>query len=98
MEKDDVIDYLFNKQEDDDLLVLDDVLLEQLSDESETAYNVINDFIDKKIHPMYRNTLKHLILKYERKMCESCHRENQLFYRNGVAAGVQFVINALTLK
>lgn len=98
IEKNDIIDFLFDKQEDDDLLALDDEIKSNLYESNEILENKIMKFIDKRVHPKTKEKLKQLIKQKEKKSLECLHRENQLFYRNGVADGVQFILTALSMK
>lgn len=98
MEKKDIIDILFDKEEDEDLLSLKDIKQDRLCDKEELLGNQIMDFIDNKVHPDLRSTLKNLIYEKEKISNQYLHRENQLFYRNGVATAVQFIVAALSTK
>lgn len=98
MDYKDIINFLFNKKEDEELFDLEDSEREKFKNSSEMAYDELIKFIDSRVHPKSRNKLKHLLLKYDEVECGYLRKENELLYRNGVADGVKFIITALTIK
>lgn len=94
----DIINFVFNKKEDEELFDLEDSEREKFKNSSEMVYDELIKFIDSRVHPKSRNKLKHLLLKYDEVECGYLRKENELFYRNGVADGVKFIITALTIK
>ena len=94
----DIINFVFNNKEDEELFDLEDSEREKFKNSSEMVYDELIKFIDSRVHPKSRNKLKHLLLKYDEVECGYLRKENELFYRNGVADGVKFIITALTIK
>lgn len=94
----DIINFVFNKKEDEELFDLEDSEREKLKEKSGIVYDEIIKFIDSRVHPKSRNKLKRLLLKYDEVECGYLRKENELLYRNGVADGVKFIITALTIK
>ncbi len=94
----DIINFVFNKKEDEELFDLEDLERERCKNKSSLAYDEIIKFIDTRVHPKSRNKLKNLLSKYNDVECEYLCKENELLYRNGVADGVKFIITALTIK
>ena len=78
-EKDDVLDNLFDKKEDDNLFNLEDKELKRLDIELGEMNEKMDKFISEEILFTY------------------LHRENQLFYKNGIADGIQILLFALTM-
>ena len=87
MQKKDIIDDLFDKEDNDDLLALNDTVKDELYAEDERLGNLIMDFIDHKVHPESRDELKGLIVKRENVVDKCLLRANQVFYKNGVSSG-----------
>ena len=83
-EKDDVLDNLFDKKEDDDLFNLEDKELKRL----DKKLGEMNDKMDRA-----REHLR----EYSNLLFTYLHRENQLFYKNGIADGIQILLFALTM-
>lgn len=98
MDYKDIINFLFNKKEDEEFFDLEDDEREKLKEKSGMAYDEIIKFIDSRVHPKSRNKLKKLLFKYDDAECAYLRKENELLYRNGVADGVKFIITALTIK
>lgn len=98
MENADLIDLLFDKQEDDDIFNFKDNLLEELDNKIERDSNKLNTFIDRRVHPKTRRNLKELIRKSETSIDEYNRRENQLYYKNGVTDGVKLILKLLSFK
>lgn len=94
----DIINFLFNKKEDEELFDLEDSKREMFKNKSSIAYDEIIKFIDLKVHPKSRNKLKDLLSKYDDVECEYLRKENELLYRNGIADGVKFIMTALSMK
>lgn len=94
----DIIDALFDKQEDDDLFNMKDELLEELSDKIEKCTEDIQKFIEKRVHPRSRTKLRKLLKRKEKSLYSYLRRENQLFYKNGVSDGISLVLLSLTFK
>ena len=98
MENKNIINFLFNKKEDEQLFNLDDAELETLNNKSDTSSKAINNFIDTKVHPKCRKQLKKLIFQYNTNLGASLHRENELFYENGFSDCLKFILTALLVK
>lgn len=98
MPKKDIIDFLFDKQVDDDLFSLSDEVLESLDTKIEMTDNRINKFINKRVHPKSRSTLYSLLRQKEKSVLENSSRENRLFYRNGISDGISLMLIALSTK
>lgn len=98
MENKNIINFLFNKKEDDELFDLDDAELETLNNKSDKSSKEINNFIDTKVHPKCRKKLKKLIFQYNQNLGAVLHRENELFYENGFSDCLKFILTALLLK
>lgn len=94
----DIINFLFNKKQDDELVDLDDLEREECKNKLIGAYNEIIKFIDSRIHPKSRNILKNLLSRYYDIECKYLHKENELLNSNGVADGVKFIRIALIMK
>ena len=94
----DIINFLFNKKEDEELFDLEDSKREMFKNKSSIAYDEIIKFIDLRVHPKSRNKLKDLLSKYDDVECEYLRKENELLYRNGIADGVKFIITVLSTK
>lgn len=78
MENEDIIDFLFNKQEDEDTFNLKDNLLDELNNRIESYNDKISLIINKKIHPKNKLILEKLIRKLEIAKDEYHYRKNQL--------------------
>ena len=87
----DILDILYDKKEDDDLLELKDVNLQELELE-------LSNFIDTRIHPKSREKLKDLLSKYNHILYLYHYRENQLIYKNGISDGMDIIISSFSLK
>lgn len=98
MPKKDIIDFLFDKQVDDDLLSLSDEILESLDTKMEMTDNRINEFINKRVHPKSRSKMYSLLREKEKSVLENSSRENRLFYRNGISDGISLMLIALSTK
>lgn len=96
MEYKDIIDFLFNKKEDEELLNLDDEELKNLDNKITICDTEITKFIDSKVDSQCRKQLKRLILEYSNSMCNYFHKENELLYHNGFSDGVEIIIKALS--
>lgn len=98
MDYKDIIDYLFDKKNEEELLDLDDAELKVLNHTIIKVNDEITKFIDRKVHPKSRKKLKKLIFKYSNSIFSYLHKENELIYKNGVADGVKFIITVLSTK
>lgn len=98
MEYKDIIDFLFNKKEDEELFCLEDEELKSLDHKVDIADKELYKFIDSKVHPKLRKKLKHLLLEYSNAMCVYLRQENALFYKNGVSDGIKLIMVGLSLK
>lgn len=95
MEKENIIDFLFDAREDNNSLILDDELLEKLDSSIELAGDNLVKFISKKVHPKSRAELQTLITQKENKIYDYLYRENQLVYRKGFIDGIKLMIGVL---
>ena len=96
MERDDnIIDYLYEKKEEDMLFTSKDKEYEELQNKITIADNEINTFIEKKVHPKSRKLLRKLFINYGNAVFVSASRENQLYYRYGVEDGIKILIASL---
>lgn len=98
MKQKDIVAVLFDKVEDDDLLDLDDEILSELDTSIEIIEKKVTNFINKRVHPKNKYKLNQLLKQKESKIYAYLHRENELFYKNGVADGVQFMLSVLSIK
>lgn len=98
MPKKDIVDFLFDKQVDEDLFSVSDEVLEALDTKIEMTDNRINNFINKRVHPKSRSTLQTLLRQKEKSVLENSNRENRLFYRNGISDGISLMLIALSTK
>ena len=96
-EKDDVLDNLFDKKEDDDLFNLEDKELKRLDEQIGKMNDKLDKFISEEIPPQTRDSAKEYLREYSNLLFTYLHRENQLFYKNGIADGIQILLFALTL-
>ncbi len=98
MPKDNIIDILFDKKEDDDLFNLSNEILETLDTKIELTDNKINKFIKKRVHPKSRSTLISLLKEKDKKVCASSSIENRLYYKNGLSDGIKLLLIVLSTK
>lgn len=96
-EKDDVLDNLFDKKEDDDLFNLEDKELKRLDEELGEMNDKMDKFISEEIPPQTRDSAREHLIEYSNLLFTYLHRENQLFYKNGIADGIQILLFALTM-
>ena len=96
-EKDDVLDNLFDKKEDDDLFNLEDREIKRLDEELGKINEKLDKFITEEIPPQSRDSAREHLREYSNILFSYLHRENQLFYKNGVADGIQILLIALTM-
>lgn len=96
-EKDDVLDNLFDKKEDDDLFNLEDKELKRLDEELEKMNDKLDKFINEEIPPQNRESAREHLREYSNLLFSYFHRENQLFYKNGIADGIKILLFALIL-
>ena len=94
----DVLDALYDKKEDDDLLELKDLALKQYEHELSDLDEKITSFISNNVHPKSREKLKELLKKQEHILYSYHYRENQLIYKNGVVYGMDIIISGFSLK
>jgi hypothetical protein len=98
MENKNIIDFLFDKKEEDNLFSLDDIELDTLKNKVEIVENEILKFIDKRVHPKSRKKLRRLLLNYNNAIFISAAKENELYYKYGVSDGAKFITSALSIK
>ena len=96
-EKDDVLDNLFDKKEDDNLFNLEDREIKRLDEELGKINEKLDKFITEEIPPQSRDSAREHLREYSNLLFSYLHRENQLFYKNGVADGIQILLIALTM-
>lgn len=96
-EKDDILDNLFDKKEDDDLFNLEDREIKRLDEELGKINEKLDKFITEEIPPQSRDSAREHLREYSNLLFSYLHRENQLFYKNGVADGIQILLIALTM-
>ena len=80
-EKDDVLDNLFDKKEDDDLFNLEDKELKRLDAELGEMNDQMDKFINEEIPPQTRDNAREHLREYSNLLFTYLHRENQLFYK-----------------
>lgn len=97
-EMDDILDNIFDKKEDDDLFDLDDEQLKELDKQLSSLSERLDVFIEKRVHPKTQEKLQDLISEHTNLLYTYLHRENQLFYKNGVADGIKLMILVLSFK
>lgn len=98
MEYKNIIDFLFNKKEDEELFYLEDAEREKLKDKSSIIFDEIINFIDVQVHPKCREKLKELLHKYDDVETEYLRKECELLYKNGVSDGIQLILYGLSMK
>lgn len=98
MEYKDIIDFLFNKKEDEGLFYLEDTQREKLSKETIAISDEIIDFINKKVHPKCRKKLLNLLSKYDDAETSQVSKEYELFYKNGVSDGIKLILYGISMK
>ena len=98
MKNDNLIDLLFDKQEDEDIFNFKDKLLEEFDNKIDSYDDRLNYFIDKKVHPANRKLLRNLLKTKENYVNRYNRRENQLYYKNGVSDGARLMLMLLTFK
>lgn len=96
-EKDDVLDNLFDKKEDDELFNLEDREIKRLDEELGKINEKLDKFITEEIPPQSRESAREHLREYSNILFSYLHRENQLFYKNGIADGIQILLIALTM-
>ena len=94
----DILSIIFDKIEDDGCFDFDDPERETLDESVTLADKKITNFIRRKIHPRNRKHLHNLIQDYSLATCSYFHKENELFFKNGVAIGIKIILNALSMK
>lgn len=98
MENEDIIDFLFNKQEADGLFNLNDERLDKLNTKMEKYNSQMNSFVNKKPNLKNKLLLKRLIRKAKVTKNEYHYRKNQLYYKNGVVDGMNLIVSLLSFK
>lgn len=98
MNNKDIISIIFDKIENDGYFDFDDSERKELDKSVTIADKKITNYIRKKIHPRNRNQLHNLIQDYSLAIDSYYHKENELFFRNGVAVGIEIILNSLYMK
>ncbi len=98
MKKEDLIDFLFNKQEENGLFNLKDELLDELNTKMEKYNNQMNTFVNKEPNFINKLLLRILIKKAKITKNEYHRRKNQLYYKNGVVDGMNLIVTLLSFK
>ena len=57
----------------------------------------MDKFISEEIPPQTRDSAREHLIEYSNLLFTYLHRENQLFYKNGIADGIQILLFALTM-
>lgn len=96
-EKDDVLDNLFDKKEDDNLFNLEDRELKRLDAKLGEVNEKLDKFITEEIPPQSRDSAREHLKEYSNILFSYLHRENQLFYKNGIADGIQILLVSLSM-
>lgn len=96
-EKDDVLDNLFDKKEDDNLFNLEDRELKRLDARLGEVNEKLDKFITEEIPPQSRDSAREHLREYSNILFSYLHRENQLFYKNGIADGIQILLVSLSM-
>ena len=96
-EKDDVLDNLFDKKEDDNLFNLEDRELKRLDAKLGEVNEKLDKFIAEEIPPQSRDSAREHLREYSNILFSYLHRENQLFYKNGIADGIQILLVSLSM-
>ena len=94
----DILSIIFDKIEDDGCFDFDDPERETLDERVTIADQKITNFMHKNLHPRNRKKLHRLILNYSLATGSYYHKENELFFKNGVAIGIKIILNALCMK
>lgn len=98
MNNKDIISIIFDKIKEDKYFDFNDVEKEKLDEIVTRADKKLTNFIQKKVHPRNKKQLHKLILDYNLAMGSYYHKENELFFKNGVAIGIEIILTALSMK
>lgn len=93
-----IIDFLFDKKDEDQLFLLEDTELKKLDNKITMVNNEISKFIEKRVHPKSRKKLRRLLRDYSNAIFVHVARENELYYKYGVSDGVKFITSSLSVK
>lgn len=96
--EEDVLEMIFEKRGDDDSFKIQDEKLKQLKRKVGITNKIMFYFISRKVDSNCRMELKKLIDKRNKCMSDYHYRENQLFYKNGVADGMNIILSIINLK
>lgn len=92
----DIVDFLYNKKEDEELFNLEDAEREEIKKKSSKMYEKIISFIDSRVHPKSRKELENLLLEYDNAECEYLRKEMKLLYKNGFCDGIKLIVYGLS--
>ena len=98
MSEKNIIDFLFDKKDEDQLFLLEDTELKRLDNKVTMVDNEISKFIEKRVHPKSRKKLRQLLRDYSNAIFVHVARENELYYKYGVSDGVKFITSSLSVK
>ena len=90
----DFFDLVFEKMEDSDSFDMQDSELDKYRKENSDVSDKLYKFINKNIHPKYRQKLLKLIEDRNSTTSNYYFRENQLYYKNGFLQGI-YVITSM---
>lgn len=98
MGKTDILSVLFNKIEDDELFDFDDAEKDELDSEVTILSKRVSRFIENNLYSKKRKKLQNLLMEHDLAVASYFRKENELFYKNGVATGIRIVVEALSMK
>ena len=96
MEEKDIIEQLFEKKDSDGVFYFDNEILKKLDKKTSDLNDEIEKFIDKRIHPKFRNRLNNLLDEYNRTNIEYYNKERGLIYENDFSDGVKAMMIVLS--
>lgn len=98
MDNKDIFSIIFDKIEDDELFDFNDLEKDELDKKVTIADDRVNNYLKRKFHPKEKRKIQRLIVDYSNAMCCYYRKENELFFKNGIAFGVKFIMQALSMK
>lgn len=96
--EEDVLEMIFEKRGDDDNFKMEDEKLLEHRNRMTITYEQLNTYIKEKVHPNVKEKLQKLLLARNNAISDYYYRENQLFYKNGVADGMNIILSIINLK
>lgn len=97
-EYDNIISYLYNKKDNENLIQLDSKALEDQNKKVDKLEDEIMKFIDQRIHPKSRKKLRRLVREYALELFGCMCIEKELAYKNGFSDAMKMVLLSLVNK